>query len=311
MWISRLKVEIECVCVATAAVAITALASPADVWLLGVGLHPAWLAVLVLAARYGVRGLLCSMIAICVAFVAVDVVLGGSLAGLAVRTTRTTDMLALGGGIGVAWIAMSRERRMAVLQDQLTAERDGRRQTDETVDALYESLRYMRDRLDRIDVSISMWRDVAARLERGDPLVAARAAVELCAVRAGATAGVIQRWDHPEREVIVWYGQWTPESPRPRDLTADATIRAAMGAHAPIRITEAPCAGEMDADVAVPIIDEDDDSMLGVIALRGIVPERLRAADLRDLAMIAAWLAPNLARFSKKPRLRAVSETPT
>jgi hypothetical protein len=56
-------------------------------------------------------------------------------------------------------------------------------------------------------------------------------------------------------------------------------------------------ASESDSDLAIPIIDGNDvsgRSVLGVIALDGVDPTKLKPADLRDLSVIAQWLAPTL-----------------
>jgi hypothetical protein len=57
-----------------------------------------------------------------------------------------------------------------------------------------------------------------------------------------------------------------------------------------------PGASESDCDVAVPVTDEGSGVVIGVIALRGVSPGYMRAAELRDLGVLAQWLAPALAR---------------
>ena len=52
---------VEAAAAAVVVVGAVALASPDDVWLRGLGMHPAWLPVIVLAARYGPRGLFTSL----------------------------------------------------------------------------------------------------------------------------------------------------------------------------------------------------------------------------------------------------------
>jgi hypothetical protein len=63
-----------------------------------------------------------------------------------------------------------------------------------------------------------------------------------------------------------------------------------------------------DSDVAVPVTDEDTGVVLGVIALRGVSPGALRAADLRDLGVLARWLAPSIVRQLRRKFGKAVGE---
>src|ERR671939_262975 len=109
---SNRSVYVEAAVAAVMAALAVALISPGDVWLTGLGFHPAWIVVLVLAARYGSLGLF--------------VTLGA------------------------------------------------------TVAALVDDMGPLRARHDRIDLSLTVWRDLTARLESGDVEQAARAAVELC-----------------------------------------------------------------------------------------------------------------------------------
>ena len=57
-----------------------------------------------------------------------------------------------------------------------------------------------------------------------------------------------------------------------------------------------------DSDVAVPITNPETGEVLGVIAMREAPPARLHAAEVRDLEVVAAWLADS---FPSSPQLRA------
>ena len=59
----------------------SALFSPGDLFIAGFGFHPAWIAILVLSARYGTAGLLLSVALTWGSLAAVTLALGRSLAG--------------------------------------------------------------------------------------------------------------------------------------------------------------------------------------------------------------------------------------
>jgi hypothetical protein len=273
--------------------AVAAL-NPGDVWLTGLGFHPAWLPVIVLAARYGPRGLFVSLAITWGALFAVAAPLGSSVDGIVLRIHGTSDLFALIAATLVAWIGMMHESRMTRALGRFAEASGLQHQAEETVDALHDGLAYLRTRHDRLDVSLSLWRNLATRIERGEPADAADAVLELCELRTGATAGLVQLRDGNRLSTVGYRGQWASASARPRDIAGDATVRAAILAR---EVTPAaPDATEADSDVTAPVLDEGSGVVLGVIALRGVAPGSLRAADLRDLAVLAQWLAPGLAR---------------
>lgn len=274
--------------------AVTAIASPQDVWLAGWGLHPMWLVIIVLAARYATAGLFTSL-GIGVAMLAgATMITGGGFEGSAAHVREPADLLALTTAVIVAWIAMLHDTRLDKLEQRLADAELARRDAEDNVHALHASLHYLRTRHDRLDIAIGLWRNIASRLERGDAQEAARAALELCEIRAGARAGgVLMR--HGARAVtLAWRGTWSATDLGAHDLGADATVRAAIASG---QVTPA-CAGatEHDCDVAVPVTDDVTGEVIAVIALRGVSPTRMHAAELRDLGVIGQWLAPAIAR---------------
>jgi hypothetical protein len=286
-------------------VGVVALAAPHDVWLEGFGLHPMWLPVIVLAARYATRGLFPALAFTGGGLIVASLALEGSLTGLAARTSSAADLLALGVAILVAWVAMLHESRIGRVVQRLAEASEAQRQAEENVHALHASLRYLRSRHDRLDASLSFWRNVAGRLERGDAGEAARAVLELCELRLDARAGTVQLRDGDRFVPLAGRGQWSPTSARPQDLERDVTVRAAIEA---CQVMPAgPGATEGDSDVVAPIVD-DDGAVIGVIALRGVSPGCMRAADLRDLGVIAQWLAPAVARQLRRQLGRAIAE---
>jgi hypothetical protein len=275
-------------------VAFTALASPDDVWLRGAGLHPIWLPIIVLSARYATRGLFAVLAASVGSLLAASFLLGDSVQGFATRTRSTSDLLALSTAILVAWIAMLHESRIARADARLAESTEAYKEAEQNVHALHASLGYLRARHDRLDVAIGLWRNLAARMERGDAGEASRAVLELCEIRAGARAGVVQLRDGNKLSTLACRGQWSAATARPHDIDIDATVRAAIVSR---NVTPASAgASETDCDVAVPVTDEASGVVIGVIALRGVSPGYMRAAELRDLGVLAQWLAPALAR---------------
>jgi len=276
------------------------LIRPDDPWLTGSQLHPAWLVVVVLAARYGGRGLLFALGFVVAALAGCALLAGDSaavaFAGLDARVRSTTDLAPLAACILVAWIAMLHESRMARMARRLATADQERREADDALAAARDSLLFLRNRHDRIDASLSLWRDLAGRLERGDAAEAAGAALELCTIRAGASAGIVQSWDGTSLRPLARRGHWQPDDPRPRDIIIDRTASAAVTRRLPTPASEVDGASAEDSDVAVPIIDGHSGEVSGVLSLRGVSPSRLTAADLSDLVIVAGWLAPALSR---------------
>lgn len=272
----------------------TALASPANVFLDAGALHPAWLVVTLMAARYGARGLLSSVLLTWGALALAGLALGNDFAALVAHTHDTTDLFAIIGATVVAWIAMLHESRLERADRKLAEALDQQRQADSTVKALHDSLGYLRARHDRVDISLSLWRDLSGRIEKGDANEAAAAILELCEIRTGCSAGIVQLRDGHRLTTLANRGQWSPTSVRPTDITIDRTVRSAIQAR---RVTPA-CDGatEDDCDVAVPVLDDHSGVVVGVIALRGVAPGALRAADITDLIVLSQWVAPALGR---------------
>jgi hypothetical protein len=277
---------------------IVALASPADPWMSGVGFHPAWTVVIVFAARYGTRGLFLGLLTVWGGLAAIGLALAGTMDGLIARASNVSDLFVLGCATLVAWIAMLHEGRIGRMSAKLAAADQARQTADETVEAMREVIGFLRARNDRIDMSITMWRDLATRIERGEPTDAAGAALELCAVRAGAASGVVYRWDGSALHTVVWRGASPGE---PETAEPDRTALAAASRRRAVLASDLDEAGAADGDLAVPVVSEEGE-VLGVIALRGVAPGKLRAVDARDAVIVARWLAPSLAALADDGR---------
>jgi hypothetical protein len=286
-----------------------ALASPGDVWMHGLGLHPLWLPVIVLAARYSTRGLFPALLFTIGGLLGASVGLegvDGSMAGFGMRARNPSDIIALATAVMVAWVAMAHESRIARADRRLAEATAAQAQAEQSVQALHASLGYLRGRHDRLDVSLSLWRNLAGRLERGNASEASRAVLELCEIRAGSRAGIVQLLDGARLTTLATRGQWPATSIRGGELERDATVRAAIASG---HVTPAgPGATLTDSDVAVPVTDEDTGMVIGVIALRGVSPGTMRAAELRDLGVLARWLAPAVTRQLRRKFGQAVHD---
>lgn len=287
--------------VATVVIAV-AVTAPGDLALRDLGFHPAWIPVVVMAARYGPLGLYVTLATMVGMLVGGSAALGQPLGALADRLRAPSELFALVACLLVAWIAMMHDSRSRRLRRRLAVADAHEVQAEATIAALQDSLTYLRERCDRIDMSLSLWRDLAHRLERGDAADAARAALDLCAIRCGASAGAVLRMG-PDG-----LAQVTRRGATPAANGADRTVDAAVTSGVVVPASDVPGAEPEDSDVAAPVIDESDGTVLGAIALCGVGPGRLRAADLRDLSIVASWLAPALSVAVRKPRLRAVTE---
>src|SRR5205814_2220080 len=83
---------------------------------------------------------------------------------------------------------------------------------------------------------------------------------------------------------------------------------AALECGKTIRAVDLPDAGPDDSDVAAPIIDERGD-ILGVVALRGVPADALRAAPTNDLGLVARWCSRPLGA-ARAARQAAVAAHP-
>jgi hypothetical protein len=268
---------------AALATAGVAIASPGDLWLARAAAHPGWLVVLVLAARYGTLGMLLALGLTAGALALASLALDASLAGLAIRTSSAADLWWLIAAIAVAWIAMLHESRRSRLSRRLDDAEASQRTTAETMTALHDAIALLRARHDRIDLSLT-------RLGSRDPATAARAALELGAIRCGAAGGTVCSWDGDSLGVIARYGR---EPDRVERGACDRTARAAIEQRRPVTAAAVGGATDRDSDVAVPIVD-DGGALRAVLALRGVTPDNLCAAGLQDLRVVAQWLAPAL-----------------
>lgn len=285
------SILIESVVGVGAALAIAAACRVPD---LGVGVlapHPVWLVVLVLAARYGVRGL-----------ITVTMLAWGALAALAVPSgagvARTLDALATPSELGalvaavlVAWIASAHERRHLAQAEKL-AELEKKSEADTAaIDELRNAALALRSRSDRLDMSLTFLRDIAHRLDGHDPRAAAEAALELVITRLGARAAAVEMLapagnGAPALTTMSASGIWNAEG-------VDRTALAALATGRATRALDLRESGPGDSDVAAPLMDASGGTR-GVLVARGLPGGGVGATSVRDLSVIAEWLAPAL-----------------
>jgi len=263
---------------------------------LGLGMlapHPVWLVVLVMAARYGMRG-----------FVVVMTLAWGALAGLAVPSgfgaLRTLDVMATPAELGalaaavlVAWIASAHERRHQAQAERLAELEQKSAADNAAIDELRNATLALRSRADRLDMSLTFLRDIAHRLDGSDANAAAEAALELVITRLGARAAAVQMLapaddGAPELTTASSRGIWTPQA---SDGTAAAVLRTGRAT----RALDLRDGSATDSDVAAPLIDAMG-AVRGVLVARGLPGGGVGATAVRDLGVIADWLAPVLTK---------------
>jgi len=297
--LSRLAIESG---VATAMIlAVVAVAAPAPH--LGWGFlrpHPIWLVVMALAARYGARGLIVSVPVAWGALALLAVPWRAAPARVLTELAHPTELGALAAALVVSWIASVHERRAQELEEQrdLLAGKAGHDAA--ALGELRRAALALRARNDRLDLALTFLRDVARRIDGGDVSTASEAALALVVARLGARAGAVQIAATPGAKdgkdssstgamtIVATTGAWAAPGPG----ESDATVVEALRSGEPVRAIDLPGAGAGDSDLAAPIIVGDD--TVGVLTVRGVA--RVGAAALRDLAVVAEWLATAFAR---------------
>src|ERR1041385_44540 len=140
--------------------------------------HPGWIAVLVLAARYGSGGLFAGLVTAAGAILGATAIAGTGLSSVWKGLDSTPSLIAFGGCLIVSWIASWHLRREAELSRQLDTLRDRSREARAEFQTLSDAVATLRARVDRTSTSLSFLRDVARRLEGRDPVAAAEAAAD-------------------------------------------------------------------------------------------------------------------------------------
>lgn len=235
--------------------------------------HPGWIAVLILAARDGSGGLFAGVVAAAVAAGMGAAVVGTDLAMSWSRIDSGANLIAFAACLAVSGIGSWHTRRQADLGERLHHLSDRAARAEEAAETLHEVVATLRARVDRTWTSLSFLRDVAARLEGGDPLAAAEGAADLALARTGAGAAAVKVGMGGYQRLLAV-----------RDARGPKTL-------APLELR--------DADLTVPIRNGKD--RVGVIALWGIPGTGLDVATSHDLEVIASWCVPALGRAAWRP----------
>ena len=297
--LSRLAIESG---VATAMIlAVVAVAAPAPH--LGWGFlrpHPIWLVVMALAARYGARGLIVSVPVAWGALALLAVPWRAVPARVLTELAHPPELGALAAALLVSWIASVHERRAQELEEQRDLLAGKASHDAAALGELRRAALSLRARNDRLDLALTFLRDVARRIDGGDVSTASEAALALVVARLGARAGAVQIAATPGAKdgkdssstgamtIVATTGAWAAPGPG----ESDATVVEALRSGEPVRAIDLPGAGAGDSDLAAPIVVGDD--TVGVLTVRGVA--RVGAAALRDLAVVAEWLATAFAR---------------
>lgn len=288
MRISNKRLWIEAAAGTAIVLAGTAVASGAPH--LGLGKlcpHPVWLVVLALSARYGVRGLVASTP---VAWAALALLSGPlrTAPAFAMKALATPSELgALAAALIVGWIASVHERALAALEEKLQGVAAKANRDAAALGELRQAALALRARNDRLDLSLTFLRDVARKIESGDRAAASEAALALIVARLGARAAAVEIASSDARPLSTlasagaWHAAGGSDAP-------DATAAEALRTGQPVRAVDMTGAGPTDSDLAAPIVV--DGLAAGVLVVRGV--SRMGAAALRDLAVVAEWLAP-------------------
>ena len=284
-------IALEALAVAALALGISALLAPADVGMRALRPHPIWLAVALMAARYGTRGLVAGLICGWALTVAAASALGVPLAAIEARAASGPDLGALLGVIVIGWVASIHERRARELGMALAAVEECSASDAAALAALRSTAVVLRARADRLDTSLTFLRNVAARLEGGDPSAAAQAALDLATARLGARLGWVALADGERLTPIASTGAWTPVPAPDRDRTVATALRLRR----PARALDFSDGTAADSDFAAPILVGEDGRLIGLIVLRGVPQGGISAAALHDLSLIAGWSARALA----------------
>ena len=258
-------------------------------------IHPVWAIALIIAARYGARGLVAIPL-LTASLVVAEWLAGGSGAAVLARTQYAGDLAIWFVAVAVALVGASHERRKELLTLRLDAAELRARVAETAVDKLSDTALALRDRCDRSQTSLVFLADVAARINEPDPSGAGQAALELAMARTGAGAGFVQLVDSAGRlRILTSRGTWSAESFRPPALFRDLTAAAAIERGVAVAAHEVDDVRAEDSDLVAPLIGPDG-VVIGVLALRR-VPYRAHAGAVReDLIAVARWAAGPLAR---------------
>jgi hypothetical protein len=277
---------------------IALLISSTDAALGARGPHVAWIAVILMAARYGTEGLLLALPLVWGPLLAAAAFLH-AFGALTARFERADDLAGLAAAVLVGWVASTHERRHGDLTTKLEVSRQRSAAQQSLLDEFEEAFLGLCGRADRLELSLSFLRDVAARIEGDDPEAAAEATLDLALARLGARAGLVQRMnDDVGTSPLAATGAWSSAGGGAADLSGDHAVIAAIRTCMPVRAGDLADASPSDADLVVPLLDATS-LLIGVLAVRGVPHGGTSPAALQDLTVMGGWLAAALCRADR------------
>jgi hypothetical protein len=279
--------------------AIALMLSPSDAGLRRHGPHLVWIAILLLSARYGTKGLLLSLALGAFSVVALAEILG-EMRALGERLDGGADLVALVAAVLVGWVASTQGSRRDELVRALDAVKNQSLADRQTAREMQDALVALRSRADRMNLSLTFLRHVAAGLERGAPEEAAGAALTLAMTCLEARAGVVKLVGRSPSGaptampdggpmILSCSGSWSSDGTNPT-LEGDHVVAAALSGRCPTRALDLDAARMGDADMAAPLLDRQGEPF-GVLAVRGIPFGSASTMALHDLAVASGWLA--------------------
>jgi hypothetical protein len=295
--VANRTIALEALAASALAVGAAAGLAPGDVGLTSIYPYPVWLAVAVLAARYGARGVAFGAVLGWGIAAAAAAVMRVPLDAVLARSTAGPDLGALLAVVMIGWVASFHERRAADLGASLEALERRCAGESEALAALRSTAVVLRARADRLETSLTFLRDVASRLESGDRAAAAQAALDLALARTGARAGWVVEVGGAGLEAVASSGPWATAP----DFDADRTVASALRNRRPTRAVDLSEASANDSDLVAPIIDQQGAHLLGLVLLRGVPQGGASSAALHDLALIADWSSRSLAARRSTP----------
>lgn len=276
------------------------VASPDDPALMSWPAHPMWVLALLLAARYGARGLW-MIPAVAIGLASAGLIAGAGEAAIA-RFSRGGDLVALAVVGLCAAVGTAHERRKLQLEQRL-AELEARAGAAEaTVDNLVKTAIALHDHRDRSGTSLRFLAEVSTRMNGQRPSDVADAALDLALARTGARAGFVQLVEHDGSVRTL-----LSRGPVRRD---DRTAAEALKRRDVVFADEVPDVHSGDSDVAAPMIDSGG-QVVGVLALRGVPYTTLDTTLAAEVSCVARWAAPTMARARRKPIQKKRTKKPS
>lgn len=286
----RPRVAREIAWLAVAGTCAVYIASPTDPALTSWPVHPVWALALVLAARYGARGLW-MIPALSVGIVGADLLDGDVDVAAVARVSSAGDLAALAVVALCAAVGTAHERRKLVLEQRLAEVEARAGAAEATVENLVKTAIALHNHRDRSDMSLTFLADVSTRMNGRHPSEAADAALELALARTGARAGFVQLIEHD--------GSVRTLLSRGSARRGDRTAAAALERGAVVFADEVSGVRSGDSDVAAAMID-DTGEVVGVLALRGVPYTTLDTTLAAEISCVARWAAPTLSRARRR-----------